>query len=238
MFKNKKFIIGVLIVSTLVVLIIISCVFSILEKKPSINYAMDSETLKETALAEIQLELKRTKKDIAIGRQDAPVQIISYDSYSCLYCALFFSKVFPLIEAKYIKTGKVLFIHRDFPIDLQGLVATKIVQCFASKGEKQKERAFGLIRGIFEAQKDWVSSEDYTEKLLQIAGFAGLSSNDARNCLKDEELENRILEERLNSSRILKLTGTPTFFINNNKLNRDYSFAVFEEEIEAILANK
>jgi protein-disulfide isomerase len=131
-----------------------------------------------------------------------------------------------------------LFIHRDFPLDVQALTATKLIRCFANKKDVNENKIFNLITGVYETQKDWATSEDYTEKLTQIFEFAGLNSKEGEACIKDEELENRILEERLRASKILKITGTPTFFINGEKLEDDYGIRTFEAIIDAILENK
>jgi protein-disulfide isomerase len=229
---NKKFITGVVIVFLLAIVLIIAFTLSIFKNKPKINYSEDiAEVI--TSSNEMKLELTQKPQDVFIGSKNAPIQIISYDSYSCGYCGMFFTKVFPKLEAKYIKTGKVLFIHRDFPLDIQALTASKLIKCYAKSNNNAK--TFTLITAIYEAQRDWVGMEDYTEKLTQILEFAGFPSKKAEECLKDEDLETIILEERLKASKILKINATPTFFINGEKLNKNYSYESFEIEIEALL---
>jgi protein-disulfide isomerase len=237
MLRNKKFIIGIAIVCVLIIILIFAFIVSSINKQAQINYVESLESAQNSFSEEAKMMLKLQNSDISLGNKNAPVQIISYDSYSCVHCAKFFSVIFPLIEENYIKTGKVIFIHREFPLDVTALTATKLMKCFFKKNPNQ-EKAFNLIAGIYETQKDWGGSEDYQEKLTQIFEFANFSKKDSENCLKNEELENQILEERLQSSKVLKIMATPTFFINGERLNGDYSYKNFESIIENTLNEK
>jgi protein-disulfide isomerase len=239
MFVSKKVVLSVVLSCIIVIFLIIAFVLSVINKKPKINYSSDISTIKTMAIEEIKQELKfNIQQDLYLGGKEAPVQIISYDSYSCIHCARFFTRIFPTLNEKYIKTGKLVFIHRDFPLDAQSLTASKLIKCFAKKKEIDGKKVFNLIAGIYETQQDWFSSEDYAEKLTQIFEFAGMNSKESENCIKDEANENGILEARLRSSKILKINGTPTFFINGERLEGDYSIRNFEANIEKILQNK
>lgn len=234
MFKNKKLF---LIFLLLLALFTVGGVYMLLlftnKNNPKIKYSGDISEIKAVDEAIAKTELQISALDVTIGSSSAPVKIISYDSFSCIHCANFFNNVFPEIKKRYIDTGKVLFIHRDFPLDVQALTATKLVKCFAKNNPAEK--VFNSIRAIYASQKDWSNSENYQEKLMEVFEFAGASKTSLEDCIKDEELENRVLEDRLRASKNLKIMGTPTFFINEERYNKNGSLSSFFEEIDSLL---
>ena len=237
MLKNKKLILGSIIALALIIIVVISFLFNKLNSQPTLNYATDIKEIESSNKAEAEAEIKLKPQDFTVGNISAPVQIVAYDSFSCPHCATFMNRVFPELEEKYIKTGKVLFIHREFPLDLQSLQATKLLRCF-STNNGSNVKVFDVIKSLFQSQTEWLSATEYEGKLIEIFNFAGLSKKDATACIANKELETKILEERLQAAKLLKISGTPTFFINGKKMEKNFSFASFQEDIEKILAEK
>lgn len=200
-----------------------------------LNYSTDISQIKADNAADYAKELLVNKDDISLGAKDAKITIIAYDSFSCVHCAFFYENVFPLIKSNYIDTGKARFIHRNFPFDIRALSASKLLKCYALNNTNNE--VFNIIFGIYQVQKEWIDSDSYIEILSNIFEFAGMDKKYIGECLKDEELENRILEGRLKATKMLKINATPTFFINGEKLQRDHSFKNFSTEIDKILAN-
>lgn len=234
MLKNKRFIIiGLMIVTIIAMFVVYFIIFIFNKKSETISYSGDIKQIQAVDNAVAQNELQVSSLDISIGSSFAPVKIISYDSFSCIHCANFFNNIFPEIKKRYIDTGKVLFIHRDFPLDVQALTATKLVKCFARSNNSVQ--VFNSILAIYTSQKDWANAENYFDRLAEIFEFAGANKVSLEECSKDEELENRILEERLRASKNLKINGTPTFFINGERYNKNGSLSSFFEEIDSLL---
>jgi protein-disulfide isomerase len=239
--SQKKFLLILIILFILIGILLSLFIVSSVSEKGTINYASNIDEIQVSDIENMKSELKILKSDFTLGDTNAPIQMISYDSFSCHHCANFFENVFPEIDEKYIKTGKVLFVHRDFPLDIQSLTATKLMKCALNlkpedeSVENFNKKAFALILSLYQTQKDWINTESNSENLYQLFQVAGLKKNDAQDCTKDEELENRILEERLKASKILKITGTPTFFINGKKFQRNYIFREFENEFNLAL---
>ncbi len=233
---SKKFILSFVLIALLVLIVFL--VFSNLKlTTPKINYASDLDSLKAEQITKAKELLKLKEDDVFIGNIDAPIQIVSLDSYSCYHCANFFTKIFPQIKREYIDTGKVLFIHREFSLDAPSLTASKLARCYIQKKQPNSEQIFSLISSIYQSQTDWTSN-NYEEKIVQIFEIAGLTKNQSAECLKDEAIENKILQDRQQYVKVLNIQGTPTFFINGTVMTEGYDFQSFALKIEGILKQK
>jgi protein-disulfide isomerase len=69
--------------------------------------------------------------DMALGPAKAPVTIVEYASMTCPHCAAFEQNVFPMLRSKYIDTGKVHFVFREFPLDIKAAAASMLARCIA-----------------------------------------------------------------------------------------------------------
>lgn len=235
MFSKKK----VILLTTLFILLgIVASIVILLrfigEPKGKINYAEDISQIHENSSEEYKKELLERDDDLAIGSKDARVTIVGYDSFTCPHCAAFYEKSFPELKSRYIDTGKVRFIHRDFPLDERALQASKLVKCYFKKNSAEK--ALEVVLAIYQSQREWAESGSSIEGLSSIFAFANFGEDSVNSCLEDENIENQVLEGRLKAAKVLKITGTPTFFINGVKLQKSYGFASIAEEIESILA--
>jgi protein-disulfide isomerase len=166
--------------------------------------------------------------DIAMGKADAPVTIIEYASMTCPHCAAFSKTTFPQLKTKYIDTGKVRFIFREFPLDELAVAASMLARCIdKSNGEK----AVAVIEVLFNSQDKW-AVRDPIPPLQQIAKQAGMSQKDFETCLADQKLYNDILAMRERGSKDYKVESTPTLFVNGKVQKGGVSF----EELEKLIA--
>ena len=163
--------------------------------------------------------------EMALGRDDAPVTIIEYASLSCPHCAKFHEETLPALREKYIDTGKVRLVFREFPLERTAFLASIIARC---AGEK---RYFAFIDAFFKKQRAWYSADDPFEALLQIARLGGLSAKDVRACVEDEALGDGILQTRLDAEQEHGISSTPSFVIDG----RTYLGALTLQEIERII---
>jgi protein-disulfide isomerase len=143
-------------------------------------------------------------EDIALGNKDAKVTIVVFDSYSCVHCGKFYAELFPIIEQNYIKTGKVYFINKEFPLDSYAVFATKAVQCSQDK--------LASLQKVYDKQSSWLASKEYQEDLLNI-------TNATTECIEkyDEKSAQKLAFEY---SKVLNLKATPTVFINGKQLEK------------------
>jgi protein-disulfide isomerase len=152
--------------------------------------------------------------DLVLGKVDAPITVVEYASMTCGHCANFHTKVFPAIKEKYVDTGKVRFIMREFPLDNLAAAASMLARC-AGEG-----KSFPLISVLFAKQDDWAFVKtDPRPELLKFAKQAGFTQESFEKCLTDQKLLDDISAIRARGSDAFGVTSTPTFFVNGKKLN-------------------
>ena len=145
--------------------------------------------------------------DLVQGKADAPVTIVEYASMTCPHCANFHKTTYPALKTKYIETGKVRFIFREFPLDDLAVAASMLARCAGG------EKSIALIDVLFASQDKW-ATRDPIPALLQIAKQAGFTQASFDTCLKDQKLYNDILAVRERGSKEFKVESTPTLFVN------------------------
>jgi protein-disulfide isomerase len=177
-------------------------------------------------LADAQSGLALTKDDRILGNPEAPITIVEYASLTCPHCAHFENDVLPELKKKWIDSGKVKLVLRDFPLDEPALRAAMIARC------APPDRFYAYVDTFFAAQDKWVMARDYHEALARLVKLGGMGKEQFDNCLKNSALENKIVEGRLVASKELDVNSTPTFFINGTK----FSGAPTVEEFDKVLS--
>ena len=150
--------------------------------------------------------------DIIVGQADAACTIVEYASMTCPHCAAFHTDVFPLLKAKYIDTGKVRFILREFPLDPLAAAAFMVARCAGA------DKRTPLVDLLFTTQKTWAYSEKPAEALLDVVKQAGFSKESFDKCLTDQKLYADVLEMRARGGDKFGVNATPAFFVNGKRL--------------------
>jgi len=167
--------------------------------------------------------------DLVLGNADAPITVVEYASMTCGHCAHFHTTVFPTLKEKYVDTGKVRFIMREFPLDNLAAAASMLARC-AGDG-----KTFPLISVLFAKQDDWAFVKgDPRPELLKFAKQAGFTQESFEKCLTDQKLLDDIAAIRSRAAETFGVNATPTFFVNGKKLN-GVDLADFEKAFEPIL---
>jgi protein-disulfide isomerase len=150
--------------------------------------------------------------DLSIGKADAPVTIVEYASMTCPHCADFHNNVLPALKEKYIDTGKVRLVFREFLLDERGARAALVARCAGG------DRALPFISVLFSKQDDWAQTRgDFLDKLYTYAQQAGFSREAFDRCQGNEKLFKDLLAMRERGAGF-GVNATPTFFINGKKL--------------------
>ncbi|MBT5241218.1 MAG: DsbA family protein [Rhodospirillaceae bacterium] len=169
-------------------------------------------------------------REMIYGDPAAPVTIVEYASLTCSHCASFHNAVLPELKKTYIDTGKVRLVFRDFPLDGLAMAGAMLARC--ADGDRGK----ALISVMFRQQGTWVMSERPIEPLTSYAKLAGLNEDDVNACLENENIMTAIREGQEAGSNQYKIASTPTFFIDDVKVegNRgyDYMSEIIEEKLE------
>ncbi len=157
-----------------------------------------------------------TSDDMSLGDPKAKVTVIEYASLSCIHCGKWNKEVYPAFKAKYIDTGKVHYVFREFitqPAEL-AVAATLMARCAG------KDKYFGVVDSAFHAQEEIFRTGDIRGGLLPIAQSAGLSEDEFMKCVGDEKAINELSARVERYAKEANITGTPTFFFNGDKYDK------------------
>jgi protein-disulfide isomerase len=164
----------------------------------------------------------------AQGDPKAPVTLIEYAAVTCPHCADFFLHQFPDLKAKYIDTGKVHFIFREFALNALDVAGFMLARCAGDN------KFFPIVDTLFEKQREWVVQKPL-EPLMAIAKQAGFTQESFEACLKNQKVEDGIKWVRDRASDKLGVSGTPTFFINGKKYTGNPTAADISKQIDSYL---
>jgi protein-disulfide isomerase len=165
--------------------------------------------------------------DMVQGSETAPVTIVEYASLTCPHCREFAVKTFPELKKRYIDTGKVRFIFREFALNDVDLLAIVIARC------APKERYFPLVETLFEKQDQWAVNNP-VQPLLGIAKQAGFTDESFKACASNQQIIEGVKAQREAGSKF-GVNSTPTFFINGEKRVGGMPIEELEKAIEPYL---
>lgn len=155
--------------------------------------------------------------DVVIGDANAPVTIVEYASMTCGHCANFHKVTYPVLKKDYLDTGKAKLILREFPFDPRALAAFMLARC----GGDDKRTA--MVDVLFDKQEQWATAKNASEELMNIARLAGFTQDSFVACLKNTDLQQKIVEVQKRGEKTFGVDATPTFFINGDKYSGDLS---------------
>ena len=170
---------------------------------------------------------------VSLGDKNAKVIIKVFSSLTCPHCANFHKEIFKELNNDFISKKIARFEHHAFPLDLAALNAEKVLGCL-----KSEEKKINLLNEIYEKQDFWASGSDINSinsKLFKIGKNHGLKDDIIQKCISDEQIENKILNERIMASKIYSIESTPTIFINEKKYEGKHNYKEFKKEIEKLL---
>ena len=161
--------------------------------------------------------------DVVLGSEKAPVTIIEYASMTCPHCAHFSTTTFPELQKRYIDTGKVRFIFREFPLDALAAAGFMLARCAG------KDKFMPVVETLFAKQPDWMVQKPI-EPLRAIAKQFGFTEQSFDQCLANQKVLDNIQTVRDRAATKLGVNSTPTFFVNGKKLTGDQSIDSMAKE--------
>tara|TARA_B100001113_G_scaffold238718_1_gene196260 strand:- start:179 stop:757 length:579 start_codon:yes stop_codon:yes gene_type:complete len=169
-------------------------------------------------------------KRIIVGSIDAKISIIAFESMTCSHCADFHKNVFPKLKEEYLDTGLAKIEFRHFPLDIAALNASKISQCKNDGGSEILER-------LYANQQKWVKGSSIQEANANLEKFLkneGFKIN-FDSCLKNKEIEDFVLNDRIDGAKNFKVNATPTIIINNEKFEKTLNYKNLKKALEKLI---
>ena len=177
----------------------------------------------------LNLNSEENRVVLKTGNQKAKVVVKVFSSLTCPHCANFHIKIFQKLKIDFVDNNKVKYEHHAFPLDLAALNAEKVLGCVENHEKKLK-----LLNELYKNQDSWARSSDINsinQKIFKITNNYGLNNDKNKRCLNDQDLEDEILNERINASKKYSIEATPTIFINEKKYSGQHNYEDFKKAI-------
>ena len=169
-------------------------------------------------------------KRIFIGNKDAKITIIAFESLTCSHCANFHKDVFPELKKEYLDTGLAKIEFRHFPLDIAAFNASKVSQC-KNDGDSK------ILNSLFSNQQKWVkgsSAQEANENLKKFLVGEGFNV-DFEKCINDKEIEDFVLNDRIDGVKNFKVNSTPTIVINDKKFEKSLTYKNLKKALEKLI---
>ncbi len=169
-------------------------------------------------------------KRIVSGNQNAKITIIAYESLTCSHCANFHKDVYPSLKKDFIDTGLVKIEFRHFPLDIAALNASKISLC-------KQDQSLEILEKLYSNQQAWIKGKGIEEvnnnlkEFLKKAGF----DIDFEKCINNKEIEDYVLNDRIEGTKNFKVNSTPTIIINNEKFEKSLNYKNLKKTLEKLI---
>ena len=177
-------------------------------------------------ISNVNAETKR----IVSGNNNAKITIIAYESLTCSHCASFHKDIYPQLKKEYIDTGLAKIEFRHFPLDMAALNASKISQC-------KSDQSLEILESLYSNQQAWVKGNtldeinNNLEKFIKKEGF----EVNFKECITNKEIEDFILNDRIEGARNFKINATPTIIINNKKFEKSLNYKNLKKSLEKLI---
>jgi protein-disulfide isomerase len=174
--------------------------------------------------------LNAETKRIVSGNENAKITIIAYESLTCSHCADFHKDVYPQLKKDYIDTGLAKIEFRHFPLDAAAFNASKIAQC-------KEDQNLKILESLYSNQQAWVKGStidevnDHLKKFIKKEGF----KINFEKCINDKEIEDFVLNDRIEGAKKFNINATPTIIINNEKFEKSLNYKNLKKSLEKLI---
>ena len=169
-------------------------------------------------------------KRILVGNKSAKISIIAFESLTCSHCANFHKDVYPLLKKEYLDTGLAKIEFRHFPLDIAAFNASKVSQC---KNDGDPE----ILESLYANQQKWVRGNTVEEANINLQKFliSEGHSVDFENCINNKQIEDFVLNDRIDGVKNFKINATPTIIINNEKFDKTLNYKNLKKALEKLI---
>ena len=169
-------------------------------------------------------------KRILVGNKSAKISIIAFESLTCSHCANFHKDVYPLLKKEYLDTGLAKIEFRHFPLDNAAFNASKVAQC---KNDGNVE----ILESLYANQQKWVKGSSVEEANINLKKFLSTEgfNIDFESCINDKQIEDFVLNDRIDGAKNFKVNATPTIIINNEKFDKTLNYKNLKKALEKLI---
>ena len=167
---------------------------------------------------------------IVAGNKDAKITIIAYESLTCSHCADFHKEIYPQLKKDFIDTGLAKIEFRHFPLDVAAFNASKISQCKSNESLK-------ILNSLYSNQQEWVRGntvEEINDNLKKFIKNQGFEIN-FEKCINNKEIEDFVLNDRIEGTKKFKINATPTIIINDEKFEKTLNYKNLKKSLEKLI---
>jgi len=202
-----------LAIAAAVLVIVAAAAFFFLSQsdQPTIPQTGAGATATTAAAAGGELMVPGPLGEKTIGDPKAPNVVIEYAALTCPHCQRFHTDVFPSFKEKYIDTGKVYFVFREFPLNPLDQAAVMLARCAPA------DKYFEMVDLFFEQQRNWAFVSDPKTALLNLAKQTGFNQTSFEACLTNQQILDGVNWVKNRADNQFDVKSTPTFFINGEK---------------------
>ena len=169
-------------------------------------------------------------KRIVVGNLDAKITIIAFESLTCSHCANFHKNVYPELKREYLDTGLAKIEFRHFPLDIAAFNASKIAQC-------KNDGNADILESLYANQQKWVKGSSVEEANKNLQNFLKNEgfTFDFETCVNDKNIEDFVLNDRIEGAKNFKISSTPTIIINNKKFEKKLNYKNLKKALEKMI---
>ena len=150
----------------------------------------------------------------SMGNAKSPVTVVEYASASCVHCARWDAEVFPAFKAKYVDTGKVHYVYREFLTSPEPYAAAAFLLARCAGPDKY----MSVVEAAYRGQQEMFATQDMRGPLLKVAQSAGMNEQQFTTCTSDQKAILALNDRAQKAITVAKVNGTPTFEVNGTRL--------------------
>lgn len=216
----------------------------VVESSPGVVVTEDETTVEERVAmiptpkpgSFIPTPVTLQEEEVAVrGSADAPITIVEFSDYQCPFCLTYTQETYPQIIEKYVDTGKVRYIFKDFPLEQLHPQAVKAAEAARCAGDMGK--FWEMHETLFNNQSTWAGQEDPIPAFVELGKSIGLDSDALQSCLESDKYLQAV-SDNIVEGQVLGVSGTPTFFIDGYPIVGARPFELFELAIALAEADR
>ena len=169
-------------------------------------------------------------KRITVGNKDAKITIIAFESLTCSHCADFHKNVYPQLKEEFLEKGIAKIEFRHFPLDIAAFNASKVSQC-------RNDGKADILESLYANQQKWVKGNTIEEANKNLQNFLKNEGFiiDFNSCVNNKEIEDFVLNDRIDGAKNFKVNATPTIIINNKKFEKPLNYKNLKKALEKLI---